>query len=224
MDDKLISIVVPIYNVEKYLDQCIQSLCAQKEECLEIILVDDGSTDSSGKICDKYAKLDSRVKVIHQKNGGNVNARKTGFSQATGEYITSVDGDDWIDSNRYQKVIDIIKLNHPDLINMEGFKRIQPSGKVLLCGNSEISEYIYKDNELQDFYRILFEKEKPFKRISFSFWNMIVKKNIALQVVNSIPEEIFLCEDLLFCLRCFINATSVVTLPDFGYNYRLHEN
>lgn len=99
MNRNLISVIVPIYNVEKYLGKCITSIINQTYKNLEIILVDDGSTDPSGNICDKYAQEDNRIKVIHKKNGGLVSARKTALNYATGEYCLNVDGDDWIDSD-----------------------------------------------------------------------------------------------------------------------------
>ena len=104
---ELISVVVPIYNVEKYLTRCLEALLKQTYTNLEIILVDDGSPDESGKICDSYAKKDSRIKVIHKKNGGLSDCRNKGISVATGEWITFVDGDDYVDLN----MIDILYKN-----------------------------------------------------------------------------------------------------------------
>ena len=89
-----ISIIVPIYNIKAYFPQCIESLLYQTFSDMEILLVDDGSTDGSGKICDEYAQKDSRIRVLHKKNGGLVSARKAGLSMAKGEYIAYVDGDD----------------------------------------------------------------------------------------------------------------------------------
>ncbi len=93
MTDK-ISIIVPVYNVEKYLKECIESILSQTYKNIEIILIDDGSTDNSGKICDEYLKKDSRVKVIHKENGGLSDARNTGIEIASGKYIGFVDSDD----------------------------------------------------------------------------------------------------------------------------------
>ena len=89
--DDLISVVVPVYNVEKYVGQCIESIINQTYKNLEIILVDDGSTDNSGKICDEYAKKDNRIKVIHKENGGLVTAKKVGINVATGQYVSIID-------------------------------------------------------------------------------------------------------------------------------------
>lgn len=93
----LISVIIPVYNVEKYLDRCLKSTVSQSYKNIEIILIDDGSTDNSGKICDEWAKKDERIKVYHQKNGGLSNARNSGISHSSADYICFVDSDDWID-------------------------------------------------------------------------------------------------------------------------------
>lgn len=107
-----ISVIVPVYNVEKYLNKCIDSIINQTYKNLEIILVDDGSTDSSGEICNQYAKKDDRIKVIHKVNGGLSDARNKGIEVATGEYISFIDSDDYIVENMYEKLIsDMTKYN-----------------------------------------------------------------------------------------------------------------
>ena len=99
----LISVIVPIYNVEKYLDKCIESIVNQTYKNLEIILVDDESPDNCPEICDKWAERDSRIKVIHKENGGAGSARNAGIEASSGEWIGFVDGDDWIEPNMYEK-------------------------------------------------------------------------------------------------------------------------
>ena len=113
MNTPLISIIVPVYNVEKYLDKCVQSLLNQTYKNIEIILVDDGSPDNSGIMCDEYAAKDSRVKVVHKQNGGLVSARNAGFDVMTGDWHMYVDSDDWIDLNTCEKLIAAIN-RHPD--------------------------------------------------------------------------------------------------------------
>lgn len=100
----LISVIVPVYNVEEYLTKCIDSIINQTYTNLEIILVDDGSTDRSLKICNEYLQKDARVKVIHKENGGVTSARKAGLLQAAGEYVTYVDGDDWLERDAYSVI------------------------------------------------------------------------------------------------------------------------
>lgn len=114
--DIKLSVIVPVYNVENYIKKGIDSLVGQTYKNLEIILVDDGSTDRSGLICDEYANKDSRIKVIHKSNGGIVSARKAGIDVATGEYAVNFDPDDWIEKEAYECVIDIIKQHTPDIV------------------------------------------------------------------------------------------------------------
>lgn len=102
----LISVIVPVYNVEKYINRCIDSILSQTYKNLEVILVDDGSKDNSGAICEKYKRIDSRIKVIHKENGGLSSARNAGLDCCTGDYIGFIDSDDWIDENMYQILLD----------------------------------------------------------------------------------------------------------------------
>ena len=101
-EDTLISIAVAVYGVEKYIDQCLKSLINQSYTNIEIIVVNDGSTDGAPEICEKFAALDPRVRVIHKENGGLVSARKVGAASAVGDYITFVDGDDWVKKNHIE--------------------------------------------------------------------------------------------------------------------------
>ena len=111
MTEGLVSIVLPVYNVEAYLEQCIHSLLAQTYPSLELILVDDGSTDQSGALCDKLAKEDARIRVIHQENRGVSSARNHGMDCATGEYIGFVDPDDWIEPKMIQSLVEALRKN-----------------------------------------------------------------------------------------------------------------
>lgn len=111
----MVSIIVPIYNVEQYISKCIESILAQTYRDFELILVDDGSTDMCGKICDEYAKQDSRVHVIHQENKGVSAARNAGISLAKGEYIMFVDSDDFITENMLEKMHDCIAESGSDI-------------------------------------------------------------------------------------------------------------
>ena len=114
MEKYKISVIVTVYNVEQYLDDCIQSILNQTYTNLEIILVNDGSTDNSLKICQKYKKRDSRIALINQDNAGAVVARKSGIDRATGEYVTFVDGDDWIEMDTYKCILQTAM--HEDII------------------------------------------------------------------------------------------------------------
>ena len=127
-----VSVIVPVYNVpEKYLEKCVNSLVNQTLNDIEIILVDDGTPDTSGKLCDGYAKKDSRIKVIHQENKGLCGARNTGVKSSTGEWVSFVDGDDWIEPNAYEKLYNIGTKNNVDVV-MFGYVKDYPSKSVIM--------------------------------------------------------------------------------------------
>ncbi len=124
---ELISVIVPIYNVALYLEKCINSIIHQTYKNIEIILVDDGATDGSGAICDEYKNKDNRIKVIHKNNGGPASARKAGARIASGKYIGFVDGDDWIESEMYEKLLAYVKRDNAQVV-MSGVYRDNENG------------------------------------------------------------------------------------------------
>ncbi len=113
--EKLISVVVPVYNVERYLEKCIRSIINQSYKNLEVILVDDGATDHSGELCDKFASMDARIKVIHKENGGLSDARNAGIDVATGEYLAFVDSDDFIHPKMYETMVRIMEKDQAEM-------------------------------------------------------------------------------------------------------------
>lgn len=133
----LVSIIVPVYNVGKFLEQCIESILNQKFSDFELILIDDGSTDGSGNLCDCFAKKDARVKVLHKENGGVVSARKEGISIACGKYISFVDGDDWIDPDMHLKMVSRMEEFNCDMVmcavDHENNNRPLTSGATRIC-------------------------------------------------------------------------------------------
>lgn len=164
----IISIIIPVYNVEKYLCKCIDSILGQTYKELEIILVDDGSTDNSGVICDKYEKKDNRIKVIHKKNGGLSDARNCGLDNAIGEYIAFLDSDDWVDF----KYIEILYENLRDYnadISICNFRRVHDEkellnnhNNIILYNNIEALQQIYTNKSVQ----------------AIVAWNKLYKKSI----------------------------------------------
>ena len=120
--EKKLSIIVPIYEVGEYLNECIQSIVKQNYSNLEVILVDDGSKDNSPALCDNWASKDSRIKVIHKPNNGLVSARKAGLEIATGDYIGYVDGDDWIEEDMYTNMMNVVNHQEVDMV-ISGFKK-----------------------------------------------------------------------------------------------------
>lgn len=151
MEKNLVSIIVPVYNVEKYLNRCIESLISQAYKQIEIILVEDGSPDKCPQMCDDWAKKDARIKVIHKKNEGLGFARNTGLRCANGEYILFVDSDDYIDSNTVQDAYDNITSFNSDIV-MFGMNSVNDDGKIeaslipclekSVCEGKDIIEYV----------------------------------------------------------------------------------
>ena len=140
-----ISVIVPIFRIEKYLPKCIDSLLNQTFSDFELILVDDGSPDNCPKICDDYAKTDSRIKVIHKKNGGLVSARKEGLKNAAGTYITFVDGDDWVDEFYLDILFNLAELNDADLVVTGHFREF--NGKIETIKPKMVG--VYDEKELK---------------------------------------------------------------------------
>ncbi len=136
MRNPKISVIVPVYNVEKYLARCIDSLLAQSFTDYELILVDDGATDSSGKICDDYAEKDPRIRVIHKENGGLSDARNKGTQEASGEYIIFIDSDDFIEENALELLLSLIMKNFAD-IAVGGIYNCYENKKIAQCSKNE---------------------------------------------------------------------------------------
>lgn len=207
----IISIIVPIYNVEKYLPKCIESILNQNFKEFELILVDDGSPDRSGDICDKYASKDNRIKVIHKKNGGVSSARNAGLKAAIGDYIGFVDPDDYIDENMYKKLYELCKENYCD-IGICRFNR-EINGKLT---GKEIEDKIVTLNNM-DAMRELFKGEL----YRFSLCNKLFKRKCFNNVV--FPEG-RIHEDLSTTYKLFANSSKSVYTPYLGYIYVKREN
>ncbi len=147
-----ISVIVPVYNVEKYLEKCLDSIVNQTYKNLEIVLIDDGSTDSSGRICDEYALRDDRFVVVHNENGGVSVARNAGVAKATGEYIMFVDSDDYVEKDIAEVLINLIKQHDAD-ISMCGFKYADTDGNTWKQTNMAVAEGCISGDEFwQRFY------------------------------------------------------------------------
>ena len=135
----LLSVIVTVYNIESYLGDCLDSIINQTYKKLEIILIDDGSCDKSGNICDEYALRDMRIKVLHKENEGLVAARKSGIVMATGELVAYVDGDDWLETDYYEKLINLYKKNNADVV-MSG------------CIKETVKKQVFLENNLSEGY------------------------------------------------------------------------
>lgn len=167
MQNKLISVIVPVYKVEKYLNRCIDSIIKQTYHNLEIILVNDGSPDNSGKICDEYVKKDKRIKVIHKPNGGLSDARNYALEIAEGEYIGFVDSDDYIKEDMFQTLYDLCEENKADISIISFYEMIEDkviavrnSGELQIMDKIEAIKELLIDTKIQSYaWNKLFRKE-----------------------------------------------------------------
>ena len=210
---KLISFIVPVYNVEKYLRECVDSIFNQLTDACEIILVDDGSSDSSGAICDGYADKDSRVKVVHQKNGGLAAARNTGLDCAQGEYIAFVDSDDYLDARCIANILNWISLGGADICFMRAMK-VFPDGKQQLLDDEMNAAMLKRSKE--SVLKYLSERSKyPGSPCTKIFKRSLVEKNNL-----RFPDDRRVSEDLGFVLQCILKAESYDSLPIDYYYYR----
>ena len=215
MERPLISIIVPVYNIEEYLPRCIESILNQTYQKLELILVDDGSKDSSGIICDEYAKKDQRVVVQHKENGGSSSARNVGIKLAKGEYLGFVDSDDFIEPDMYEKMVVALEENACNIVQVAR-DEMDDKGKKLpdICKMPECLT-TYSSEE--------FLKELLMHKGDCSFCTKLLKRDLFLD--NQFPQGV-LNEDFHLLVRLLRQGETVVSLPYCKYHvfYRIGSN
>ncbi len=213
----LFSIIVPIYNVEDYLDDCITSVLNQSFESFELILVDDGSKDNSPYICDQYQKKDRRIKVIHKENGGLVSARKAGIVIAKGTYAVCLDGDDWIDKNHLFELSQVIKTYSPDIICFNHYEVVEemhteckiPFNKGLYS-HEDILKNVYP-------HAIQTSEGTGFPP---TIWGKVYKMDLYRTEQLLIDDRIKIGEDAACTIPCMLQANSIYILDKALYYYR----
>ena len=211
MTKELISIIVPVYNVEKYLKKCVDSIVNQTYKNLEIILVDDGATDNSGKICDELVELDNRIKVYHKKNGGLSDARNYGVERATGDYIGFVDSDDYIDAEMYEKLYEAIKKENVDVAECN-LKIVYPE-KTDLFTDQKYYQICNKQEYLEEYLKI----EKIFGSACVRLTKADIAKKLKFPV-GKLYEDTYYAYDLIGIVDKYV----IVDNP--YYNYLMREN
>lgn len=218
MVNSLISIIVPVYNIEQYISKCINSIICQTYSNIEIILVDDGSTDSSGVICDEFAKNDLRIKVIHKNNEGLVRARKSGLNIARGKYIGFVDGDDYIEPDMYEKLLEVALKNNADMVHT-GYESV---GILFLpCSDSEI--ILNMENRLIFFEKyVLGIKKKTI--LSPSIWSKIFNANLIRKCYEQVPDDCCYGEDFICLSYCFFECKKIVLRQRAFYHYVIRDD
>lgn len=202
-----ISVIVTVYNIERYLERAVDSILSQTYRNLEVILVDDGSTDKSGRMCEDYAGKDSRVKVIHQENGGAYSARNTGLLAASGELVTFVDGDDWIDPKLYETLASAMEEQGTDLAVCRYRKVFDDHTE----DHSTPAAAVFEGQELLAKY--LEEDEKWL--IQTAVWNKLWRRELSEGL--KFPKSLY--EDMYFTIRLLARSKRSVYLDTAFYNY-----
>lgn len=211
--NKKISVIVTAYNIEEYLSRCVDSLLEQTYSNLEIILVDDGSTDKTGEICDKYAEKSDNIRVIHQGNGGPSAARNAGVEIARGDYIGYVDGDDWIEPDMYEKMLEAcLKWGAEIAICTyrpvgKGAEEIHPTGNVLKLTKEEALEYYISGH--------------PQYHIYHSVWSKLFNKKVIEDITFLEGRK---SEDIMYTTQALTKAEKCVFLDTPYYNYMVDRN
>lgn len=220
MKENMVSIVVPIYNIELYLLRCIDSILAQTFRNLEIILVDDGSPDACPRICEEYARKDARIRVIHKQNGGLVSARKAGVEAASGEYIGFVDGDDWIESNMIEAFYQTAVKYGADVV-LEGIIE-DADGECHFLSN-KLPDGIYRTEEERAYlYRNMLCYEPYFAMGLLPYLhNKLFRRTLLLEVINSMDDVITVGEDAAVLFPTLLGADCIVIQNQFHYHYCL---
>lgn len=209
MSDSIISVIVPIYNTGKYLNRCVDSIANQTYRELEIILVDDGSTDNCSNICDEYAFKDNRIKVIHKSNGGLSSARNAGLDVATGDFISFVDSDDWIEIDALEKLVTTIKNSNSSVCCMKNYIVDYKYNIIRNQANNTLSVKLISSEE---HLKLIFKRA-----ISES----VCDKMFSAKVIKDCRfDERKLNEDFLFLTSVLQNNDFIISLLDYaGYNY-----
>lgn len=210
-----ISVVVPVYNVEAYLEKCIDSILNQTFRDIEVILVNDGSTDRSGYICDEYAKIDKRIKVIHKINEGVSSARNQGISIAKGDYIGFIDSDDIVANNMYETLYSLCITNDADISscrNIRFFNESDISSMYVSIKNS-ITRIYEKENIIKAYY--------SGKLNEVAVWNKLYKKEL-FETIEFPKGRIY--EDVSIMYKLYLSSNRLVEIEDTLYFYRFNPN
>ncbi len=213
--NELISVIIPVYNVEEYIEKCLRSIINQTYNNLEIIVVNDGSTDNSGKIISEIAKEDERIIIIEQENCGVVTARNKGIETATGVYVAFVDADDWIESDMYEKML--AAIHEVDLVC---------TSYVVHTGDKEIIQYDYSkcgEYELNSMYGNLMRMGANVGVAPY-LWNKLFRMDLVKKVYKKIDTSIRFGEDAVFVYLYLMHCKNVNIIDVKGYHYLCREN
>lgn len=215
-----ISIIVPMYGVEKYLDKCVKSIQNQTIRDIEIILVDDGSPDKCGELAEEYAKEDSRIKVIHQENSGLGPARNSGMYAASGEYIGFVDSDDWVDVNMFSRLYQVAKKQKADIVVSGHCDWTE--GKIVRTKRHPLAgKTVTEKSEIDEIRKNLYGRsmeDKETESFPMSVWIAIYKRNMIID--NYLKFKNIISEDVIFNISAYKCASCISFTENTDYCYR----
>ncbi len=217
---KSIGVVIPIYNTEKYLAKCVESVLNQNYEALQVVLVDDGSSDDSGEICDDFARRDSRVKVIHQVNKGKIESRYIGAANATTDYITFVDSDDWIAENTYNSLLELLDQGI-DIISYKIIRYISDCYQIKSGG--KIRKGIFQGEKYKEFIcsTMIWDDEINSWGIDPSLCNKLFKRDIILPQLDKARKIcISYGDDVAVVYPTLYKADSYAIADQYKYYHR----
>lgn len=227
MRQPFFSIIVPVYKVpQDYLECCLESIINQTFDEIEVILVDDGSPDNCGEICDEYAKKDSRIKVIHQENQGVSEARNNGIKAAKADWIMFVDSDDWIELDACERLKKHLDSNLCDILMFNGIKEYTDrqekmnygfeNGRMYITENVDIREFIYR--------RAMQAPNAEGVRYcpAYYSWDKVYNRAFLINNALQYPKGLSKSEDKVFILRCFEKLNSLYYVDEILYHYRIH--
>lgn len=215
----LVSIIIPIYNTEKYLRKCLESVVNQTLEEIEIICVNDGSTDGSLAILQEYAAKEDRIKIVQKKNGGLVSARKAGVQAATGEYIGYVDSDDYIEPHMYEKLYRIAQEHQTDMVTCGYFLE----GNYTTVHFDTVEAGLYADvamDVLRD--NMIYRMDKKETGLRGALWCKLFKRELLESIQLDVPESISIAEDKVCLLHYLLHCDSVFVLKEALYHWCIH--
>ena len=217
-----LSVSIPIYNCEAYLRECIDSILAQTFTDFELILLDDGSTDASGAICDEYAARDERIRVLHLKNGGVVAARKRACEECRGDYVLFVDGDDVVVPGLFQRIHSVCAAHRPDMLAFD-FEII--GTEPVIRNKNGFPEGLYEGRAIERVRRsLIYDKHRRsfnYGGVIYSLWSKAFRRAFLIEHFPDVPPEITKGEDMVATVVLTCAADSVYFMDFCGYQYRI---
>ena len=212
-----ISVVTPVYNAQRYLEECIDSVLVQRFQNWELILVNDGSKDDSGAICDEYARRDARIRVIHKENAGPTAARTDGAAAATADYITFLDSDDKLAPTLLEKIADILPMHGPDAV-LYDIQRFGADESLYM--RTLMAPGIYRGNDMEQVRKNLILSENDELAIFYGVCGKVFRREMYLSYQKQVPDTLFIGEDLAVIAPLLARCDSVFVSDFCGYFYR----